>query len=48
MACIDKDAAATETKMRHYLSETTLRFDVAEETLNFYKDDKLVLVFVKQ
>lgn len=48
MACIDKDAASTETKMRNYLSEATLRFDVAEQTLNFYKDDKLVMMFAIQ
>lgn len=48
MACIDKDAASTETKMRNYLSEATLRFDVAEQTLNFYKGDKLVMMFAIQ
>lgn len=45
MACLDQDAAAIETKMLQHLSNTTLRFDVAEQTLNFYKGDKLIMIF---
>lgn len=45
MACMDKDANETEHKMMQYLNEGTLRFDVAEQTLNFYQGDRLVMVF---
>lgn len=45
MACKDEESKETESKMMHYLNNSTLRFDVAEQTLNFYKDDKLVMMF---
>ncbi len=45
MACKDEESKETERKMMHYLNNSTLRFDVAEQTLNFYKDDKLVMMF---
>lgn len=45
MACLDKSAADTEKKMLNHLSNTSLRFDVAEQTLNFYKGDKLIMMF---
>jgi heat shock protein HslJ len=45
MACIDKEVAKTEQKMLSLLSNKDLRFDVAEQTLNFYLDDKLVMMF---
>ncbi|HTN47765.1 MAG TPA: META domain-containing protein [Flavipsychrobacter sp.] len=45
MACLENETAATETKMLQLLSGATLRFDIAEQTLNFYKDDKLIMIF---
>lgn len=45
MACKDEEAKETERKMMHYLNNATLRFDVAEQTLNFYQDDKLIMMF---
>lgn len=45
MACLDEDAKETERKMIHYLNNSTLRFDVAEQTLNFYQGDRLVMMF---
>lgn len=45
MACLDKDMTDTERKMLEHLSNATLRFDVADQTLNFYKGDKLVMMF---
>ena len=45
MACLDEDAKETERKMMQYLNNSTLRFDVAEQTLNFYQGDKLVMMF---
>ncbi|MCD0472274.1 META domain-containing protein [Flavobacterium sp. JAS] len=44
-ACLDKEANKTEQKILSYLSNNDLRFDVAEQTLNFYLGDKLVMMF---
>lgn len=45
MACLDKDASDTETRLLELLSAATVRFDVAEQTLNFYKNDQLIMMF---
>lgn len=45
MACIDEDRSNTERKVLGYLSDGNLRFDVADQTLNFYVKDKLVMIF---
>lgn len=45
MACLENETAMTEMKMLQFLSGATLRFDVAEQTLNFYKGDKLIMMF---
>lgn len=45
MACLDDDKMETEGKVLNYLSEQKMIFDVADQTLNFYKDDRLVMVF---
>lgn len=45
MACPDKDASDTETRILQQLSAATVRFDVAEQTLNFYKNDQLIMMF---
>jgi heat shock protein HslJ len=45
MACIGDDSNKTEQKMLSYLNNKDLRFDVADQTLNFYLDDKLVMMF---
>ncbi|WP_316633881.1 META domain-containing protein [uncultured Flavobacterium sp.] len=44
-ACLDKEVTKTEQKMLSYLTNKDLRFDVAEQTLNFYLDNKLVMMF---
>lgn len=44
MACLD-DTSTTEQKMLQYLNDAILQFDVADQTLNFYKNDRLVLMF---
>ena len=45
MACLDEESNKTESKVLGYLSSGELRYDVAEQTLNFYKGDRLVMVF---
>ncbi|WP_343587739.1 META domain-containing protein [Flavobacterium sp.] len=45
MACIDEEANKTEQKMLSYLNNKDLRFDVADQTLNFYLNDRLVMMF---
>ncbi|WLD24004.1 META domain-containing protein [Flavobacterium dauae] len=45
MACLDEETAETESKMLKHLSEATVNFDVAEQTLNFYIDDRLIMMF---
>ncbi|MNE85279.1 META domain protein [compost metagenome] len=46
MACIGEEANKTEQKMLSYLNNKDLRFDVADQTLNFYLNDRLVMMFV--
>lgn len=43
--CLDPEIAKTEQKVMNYLNSGTLKFDVAEQTLNFYQDNKLVMMF---
>lgn len=45
MACPDGNATSTEIKMLSHLSNATLRFDVAEQTLNLYKGEQLIMMF---
>ncbi|MBO9584820.1 MAG: META domain-containing protein [Flavobacterium sp.] len=45
MACIGEEGNKTEQKMLFYLNNKDLRFDVADQTLNFYLNDKLVMIF---
>ncbi|WP_017497212.1 META domain-containing protein [Flavobacterium sp. WG21] len=45
MACIGEEGNKTEQKMLSYLNNKDLRFDVADQTLNFYLNDKLVMMF---
>lgn len=45
MACTNDEAKETQDLMMKYLNEGTLRFDVAEQTLNLYQDNKLVMMF---
>lgn len=44
MACIGEENK-TEQKILSYLNNKDLRFDVADQTLNFYLNDKLVMMF---
>lgn len=44
MAC-DESRSKLEGTFLELLSDKTLRYDIADQTLNFYKDDKLVLMF---
>ena len=45
MACTNEEANKTEQKMLSFLNNKDLRFDVADQTLNFYLNDKLVMMF---
>lgn len=45
MACPDGDVSKLESDFLKLLSNNSFKFDVAEQTLNFYKDNKLVLMF---
>lgn len=45
MACPDGDRNKLEHDFLKLLSNNSFKFDVAEQTLNFYKDNKLVLMF---
>lgn len=43
--CMDEDVMKHENQFLQLLSDAEMRFDVADQTLNFYKDDKLLLLF---
>ncbi len=45
MACMNDESMHTEGKIMEYLSEKTVSYDVADQTLNFYVDNKLVLMY---
>lgn len=45
MACLDGDKMKIEDEILKILSSKNLRYDVAEQTLNFYDGDKLVMIF---
>lgn len=45
MACGDEEKAKTESEIITNIGEQKVRFDVAEQTLNFYKDNKLVMMW---
>lgn len=45
MACLDGDRSKLEHEFLKLLSNNSFEFDVTEQTLNFYKDNKLVLMF---
>ncbi|UYW00972.1 META domain-containing protein [Flavobacterium agricola] len=47
MMCSDGDAMQTESKVLAYLNAPGLSFDVADQTLNFYLNNKLVMMFAK-
>lgn len=44
-ACVDQAMNVLERDYLALLSEKTLTYDVADQTLNFYRDNKLVLMF---
>lgn len=46
MMC-DESAMKIESKFEAYLNSPNLKFDVADQTLNIYKDNKLVMMFAK-
>lgn len=43
--CADEEVMKNEAKFLQILTDATVRFDVAEQTLNFYKGDRLVMMF---
>ncbi|KIA99581.1 hypothetical protein OA93_05370 [Flavobacterium sp. KMS] len=45
MACLDEKTSKIEQKVLSLLDNKELRFDVAEQTLNFYLGDKLIMMF---
>ncbi|SEW08896.1 META domain-containing protein [Chitinophaga arvensicola] len=48
MACIDAKVMRRETEFLKLISDNTFRYDIAEQTLNLYKDGKLVVIFGMQ
>jgi len=45
MACLDQEASKIESKILKYLSDATVSFDVADQTLNFYHKNRLIMMF---
>jgi len=45
MACLDQETSEIESKILKYLSDATVNFDVADQTLNFYNNDRLIMMF---
>lgn len=45
MACADEERTKLENDFLKLISDKTFRYDVAEQTLNFYENDRLVLMF---
>lgn len=45
MACMDDDKKQTEKRIIEILSDKSVSFDVADQTLNFYVDDKLIMMY---
>jgi heat shock protein HslJ len=45
MACIDAAANERETLVLRLLTDHTYMFDVADQTLNFYDSNKIVMMF---
>jgi heat shock protein HslJ len=48
MMCLETKIMEFENALMGYLNSSNLTFDVADQTLNIYKDNKLVLMFAKQ
>lgn len=47
MACADENKNKLEGTLLKMLTDNTFTYDVADQTLNFYQDNKLVLMFGK-
>jgi heat shock protein HslJ len=45
MACADEERTKLESDFLKLISDRTFKYDVAEQTLNFYENDRLVLMF---
>lgn len=45
MACLDQQPSKIENKILKYLSGATVKFDVADQTLNFYNKNRLIMMF---
>lgn len=45
MACLNQETATIENNILKHLSNATVKFDVAEQTLNFYVNDRLIMMF---
>ena len=48
MACPDADVMRREAEFLKLISDNTFRYDVADQTLNLYKDGKIVVMFGMQ
>ncbi|HEY8954931.1 META domain-containing protein [Chitinophaga sp.] len=48
MACIDADVMRRETEFLKLIGDNSFRYDVADQTLNLYKDGKIVVMFGMQ
>ena len=45
MGCLDDEVNQREQKILSYLTHKDLRLDVAEQVINFYVGDKLVMIY---
>ncbi len=45
MACLDAETSKTETQVLQAISNQQYTFDVADQTLNLYKNGKIVMMF---
>jgi heat shock protein HslJ len=48
MACLDAAVMRRETEFLKLISENTYHYDVADQTLNLYKDGKIIVMFGMQ
>ncbi|NSL89546.1 DUF4377 domain-containing protein [Chitinophaga sp. Mgbs1] len=48
MACMDTEVMRREAAFLHMISDKTFRYDVADQTLNLYDNNRLVLMFGMQ
>ncbi|HVI43659.1 MAG TPA: DUF4377 domain-containing protein [Chitinophaga sp.] len=48
MACMEEGIMKRESEFLNHITEQTFRYDVADQTLNLYRDGKIILMFGMQ